>query len=73
MVRESGEIIGLLYAGNGQVTYACPILAVLAAMNCHELFTGISSESLRHGKRYGLNASVSLKAVADPVVVSRRR
>ena len=34
VVRESGEIIGLLYAGNGQVTYACPILAVLAAMDC---------------------------------------
>ena len=34
VIRESGEIIGLLYAGNGQVTYACPIQAVLTAMGC---------------------------------------
>jgi hypothetical protein len=29
----SGEIVGLLYAGNGSQTYACPIDAVAKALN----------------------------------------
>jgi hypothetical protein len=34
IVRASGEIVGLLYAGNGQQTYACPIDEVLKALKC---------------------------------------
>ncbi len=34
IVRTNGEIIALLYAGNGVQTYACPISAVLAALSC---------------------------------------
>ena len=30
----SGEVVALLYAGNGTQTYACPIDAVLVALNC---------------------------------------
>jgi hypothetical protein len=32
VVRPSGEVVGLLYAGNGVETYACPISEVLAAL-----------------------------------------
>jgi hypothetical protein len=34
IVSTTGEVIGLLYAGNGTQTYACPIQAVLTALNC---------------------------------------
>jgi hypothetical protein len=34
IVRASGEIVGLLYAGNGQQTYACPIEEVFKALQC---------------------------------------
>ena len=34
IVGASGNIVGLLYAGNGQQTYACPIDEVLKALNC---------------------------------------
>ena len=35
IIKEAtGEIIGLLYAGNGQQSYACPINLVLSALNC---------------------------------------
>lgn len=34
IVRETGEIVGLLYAGNGQQTYACPIDSVLGMLQC---------------------------------------
>ncbi len=34
IVRDNGEIVGLLYAGNGQQTYACPIEAVFRFFNC---------------------------------------
>jgi S1-C subfamily serine protease len=34
IVSTTGEVVGLLYAGNGTQTYACPIQAVLAALNC---------------------------------------
>jgi hypothetical protein len=34
IVRSNGEVIGLLYAGNGQQTYACPIEDVLAGLHC---------------------------------------
>jgi hypothetical protein len=34
IVSTTGEVIGLLYAGNGTQTYACPIGAVLTALNC---------------------------------------
>lgn len=34
IVRTNGEVIGLLYAGNGQQTYACPIDEVLRALSC---------------------------------------
>jgi hypothetical protein len=34
IVSTTGELIGLLYAGNGTQTYACPIDAVLTALNC---------------------------------------
>jgi len=35
IVRTSGEILGLLYAGNGQQTYACTIESVFRALNCN--------------------------------------
>jgi len=28
------EVVGLLFAGNGTDTFACPIDAVLTALNC---------------------------------------
>lgn len=34
IVRTNGEIIGILYAGNGQQTYACPIDTVLKDLKC---------------------------------------
>jgi hypothetical protein len=34
IVRTNGEVVGLLYAGNGQQTYACPIDTVLASFGC---------------------------------------
>ncbi len=34
IVRSSGEIVGLLYAGNGTQTYACPIDEVLKKLKC---------------------------------------
>ena len=34
ILSTTGEVIGLLYAGNGMQTYACPIQAVLSALNC---------------------------------------
>lgn len=34
IVRENGEVVGLLYAGNGQQTYACPIETVLRELRC---------------------------------------
>lgn len=34
IVRTNGEVIGILYAGNGQQTYACPIDEVLGALHC---------------------------------------
>lgn len=34
IVRETGEVLGLLYAGNGQITYACRIDSVLSHFNC---------------------------------------
>lgn len=34
IVSTTGELIGLLYAGNGTQTYACPIDLVLAGLNC---------------------------------------
>jgi hypothetical protein len=34
IVNAQGEVLGLLYAGNGQQTYACPIDKVLLALNC---------------------------------------
>lgn len=34
IVSTTGEVLGLLYAGNGTQTYACPIQTVLAALNC---------------------------------------
>jgi hypothetical protein len=34
IVSTTGQVIGLLYAGNGTHTYACPIAAVLTALNC---------------------------------------
>jgi S1-C subfamily serine protease len=32
IVNDRGELVGLLYAGNGTQTYACPIAAVLTAL-----------------------------------------
>ncbi len=32
--QGTGEVVGLLFAGNGTDTFACPIDAVLAALNC---------------------------------------
>jgi hypothetical protein len=34
IVRTNGEIVGLLYAGNGTQTYACPIDSVFQALTC---------------------------------------
>lgn len=34
IVSTNGEILGLLFAGNGTQTYACPIQAVLTGLNC---------------------------------------
>src|SRR5437773_471930 len=34
IVRENGEVIGLLFAGNGQQTFACPFDRVLQSLNC---------------------------------------
>jgi len=34
IVRPNGEVVGILYAGNGQQTYACPIDAVFSALSC---------------------------------------
>jgi hypothetical protein len=34
IVSTTGEVIGLLYAGNGTQTYACAIQDVLTALNC---------------------------------------
>ena len=35
IVSTTGEVLGLLYAGNGTHTYACPMQAVLAALSCN--------------------------------------
>lgn len=37
IVRTNGEVIGLLYAGNGQQTYACPIEDILSSLHCRFL------------------------------------
>ena len=34
VVRGNGEVVGLLFAGNGQQTYACPIESVMNALAC---------------------------------------
>lgn len=34
VVSTTGQVIALLYAGNGTHTYACPISTALAALNC---------------------------------------
>jgi hypothetical protein len=34
ILSTTGEVIGLLYAGNGTQTYACPIQAVSSALSC---------------------------------------
>jgi hypothetical protein len=34
IVRSTGEIVGLLFAGNGQQTYACPIETAVDALGC---------------------------------------
>ncbi len=34
IVRTNGEVVGLLYAGNGQQSYACPIDVVLQSLGC---------------------------------------
>ena len=34
IVRDDGKILGLLFAGNGQQTYACPIDTVLQKLKC---------------------------------------
>jgi hypothetical protein len=34
IVRDDGKILGLLFAGNGEQTYACPIDTVLQTLNC---------------------------------------
>ena len=34
IVRTNGEIVGILYAGNGQQTYACPIDVALQNLDC---------------------------------------
>jgi S1-C subfamily serine protease len=35
IVSTTGEVLGLLYAGNGTQTYACPIQTVLSALSCN--------------------------------------
>jgi hypothetical protein len=34
VVRGTGEVVGLVYAGNGQQTYACPIDGILRELRC---------------------------------------
>lgn len=34
IVRNDGAVLGLLYAGNGVQTYACPMASIAAALNC---------------------------------------
>jgi hypothetical protein len=34
IVRTNGQIVGILYAGNGTETYACPIDECLRAFSC---------------------------------------
>lgn len=34
VLKTTGEVVALLYAGNGTHTYACPIDAVLTALSC---------------------------------------
>jgi hypothetical protein len=34
IVRTDGKIVGILYAGNGQQNYACPIDVILGNLNC---------------------------------------
>jgi S1-C subfamily serine protease len=34
IVRTNGQIVGILYAGNGAQTYACPIDTVLQSLQC---------------------------------------
>jgi hypothetical protein len=34
VLTSTGQVIGLLYAGNGQQTYICPIDEVLRSLNC---------------------------------------
>jgi len=34
ILRTNGEVVGILYAGNGQQTYACPIGEVFNQLNC---------------------------------------
>lgn len=34
IVRTNGQVVGLLYAGNGQQTYACPIDEVMSSLRC---------------------------------------
>jgi len=34
IVRNDGKVVGLLFAGNGQQTYGCPIDVVLQVLNC---------------------------------------
>lgn len=34
IVRSDGRVVGILYAGNGQQNYACPIDAILENLNC---------------------------------------
>jgi hypothetical protein len=34
IVRTNGQVLGILYAGNGVQTYACPIETVLNELNC---------------------------------------
>jgi S1-C subfamily serine protease len=35
ILNSSGEVVALLYAGNGTQTYACPIGTVLSALTCN--------------------------------------
>lgn len=37
IVRPTGELVGILFAGNGTQSFACPIDLVLAALNCQVL------------------------------------
>ena len=34
ILRTNGEVIGVLYAGNGQQTYACPMSEIFNELNC---------------------------------------